>query len=570
MRYHQFIGLLYILHGVSGESNETTKASCVVETIPDKERTPVHVFEEYKYVYGFTPDFIGGSIGTVFIQNKTCNPNKLDDLKQIGCKIAVVQSYCHFDENETSMFTGNESKTPFCPLNETDQSGTSPQFKPIRFVEVSQPLKEGLGQYDGARQERFRKYFEECAEDCTKLISVGGIWLCDYKPFLDIYNGKLISKKFITWDMSWNKWLELYLYWFCRVSLPILRDKFKDNVELKAHPFCPNPCSIRRSHCSRLEHTLQPELSSNALYAFSQSNCLKLGKGAFEMEYECLCAPGYSWNSHSRTCSTDDVCATKVQKDSSSEKEPCSKLGTVRCVTIPPEKPGVLQTEELFMQQRMMRNKHHCVCRPGFMGRRCERLKDACIESPSPGQLPGEQACRDFLGNKCRAQNGTNYYFCHCTESWGPDNSYGFPNCYKRRSICDRIICRNRGTCVGSPDQSTYGCQCEEGWTGALCQIPDVRQWLPWGTWTVCSAPFCGGLGWHSRTRECRVPVNESTGFGLCVGNKLEYRPCKSGCIYPLRSYVPMIKVILMFAACLLVLQLSVSLIYALLYMNYL
>ncbi|VDQ02370.1 unnamed protein product [Trichobilharzia regenti] len=52
---------------------------------------------------------------------------------------------------------------------------------------------------------------------------------------------------------------------------------------------------------------------------------------------------------------------------------------------------------------------------------------------------------------------------------------------------------------------------------------------LPWESWTTCSAPLCGGQGWISRKRRCRVPVNETTGLGKCSGNTLELRPCKTG-----------------------------------------
>lgn len=60
-------------------------------------------------------------------------------------------------------------------------------------------------------------------------------------------------------------------------------------------------------------------------------------------------------------------------------------------------------------------------------------------QSGVTGGVPGEQACRTYLGNKCTSHNGTNFYFCKCTENWMHDTAWPFPNCYKRRAICDRV-----------------------------------------------------------------------------------------------------------------------------------
>ncbi|CAH8867467.1 unnamed protein product [Trichobilharzia szidati] len=186
------------------------------------------------------------------------------------------------------------------------------------------------------------------------------------------------------------------------------------------------------------------------------------------------------------------------------------------------------------------------------------------MKNTLPGRVSGNEACRTYLGNRCNPVNGSNYYTCTCIGDYKYSPEYPFYNCYGRKSICDNVICRNRGTCISSQDGYNFICQCQYGWGGRYCEEPDIRQWLPWESWTTCSAPLCGGQGWTSRKRRCRVPVNETTGLGKCAGNTLELRPCKTGCPDSTEKYIPMIKMFLLFAACLIGLQLLVGFIFIL------
>ncbi|VUZ39914.1 unnamed protein product, partial [Hymenolepis diminuta] len=82
-----------------------------------------------------------------------------------------------------------------------------------------------------------------------------------------------------------------------------------------------------------------------------------------------------------------------------------------------------------------------CLCHPGYMGTRCEKKRDACIENENPDQMSGNQACRVFLGNTCEPRIGTNFYTCHCNGLFIADKFIAFPNCFQRRPICSAVIC---------------------------------------------------------------------------------------------------------------------------------
>lgn len=414
------------------------------------------------------------------------------------------------------------------------------------------------------------EYFTKCGA-CTDMISIGGLYVCDYSKFLSVFQYTVRNPSVISWDQSEQNVFSLYVYYFCTIAWPEFIKDNPNTLHPKHHPFCPNPCSVRLNPCSKVPNAIPAIKTPQILSSISASNCILVNNGLFEGEYECLCRQGYVWNKHAKTCEAPDLCARNAEER---KKNPlvqpiCSEKGTLRCVSFPPPPSEHEKDDDFYLTGAHIAARYACVCRNGFMGQRCDRLRDACIESGRPGTVSGEQACRTYLGNKCTPHNGTDYYFCKCAENWVHNPAYPFPNCYKRRTICDRIICRNRGTCVGSADQRAFLCVCEYGWHGRLCELPDVRHWLPWGSWTLCSAPLCGGRGWQSRSRECRVPVNNITGLGQCDGNSVEYRPCRSGCPDPVRSYLPMIKLIVFFACCLLILQFAVGVVYVLLQMEY-
>lgn len=57
--------------------------------------------------------------------------------------------------------------------------------------------------------------------------------------------------------------------------------------------------------------------------------------------------------------------------------------------------------------------------------------------------------------------------------------SYAYPNTAStvtgQRSYCDNEPCQNGGTCHMQPNSNKYFCDCEEGWNGKICDIPNPK-----------------------------------------------------------------------------------------------
>ncbi|CAH8550263.1 unnamed protein product [Schistosoma turkestanicum] len=239
---------------------------------------------------------------------------------------------------------------------------------------------------------------------------------------------------------------------------------------------------------------------------------------------------GYAWNADTLSCESIDPCkldqilAGRQNEVDNNKDRLCDPRGTLRCIyTYYPD-------ANISEHQLRVRLHYSCVCHPQYMGYRCDRLRNACIENSSPDRVPGNEACRTYLGNKCCSINGTNYYRCDCVGHYKHSRNYPFYNCYEHRSICDSIICRNKGTCIPSKDNAHFLCLCGYGWRGKYCTEPEIRQWLPWNSWSECSGAFYGRYGWKRRTRECRVVGNESHHLGKCPpGNAMELHTCTEG-----------------------------------------
>ncbi|CAL8068505.1 unnamed protein product [Calicophoron daubneyi] len=510
---------------------------------------PMKIFE-YKFVYGFPADFIGSDIGTFYMTSAS--------IKESSKKPSPVNKTESQNEKQgNNSFKYSSPIFEYNPKSEEELYSNTGNTNSPTNLEIYPFTDQSF--YSTSTVDKARDYFTRCANEKEKLlVRFGGMVLCNYRDFYKILDGPL-PEHYYGWTRDSVTKTQLYVYWFCRVTVPKLQEKDKE----AARVFCPNPCSVKISRCSLTENTVTAIMSPKLLYSISESNCVKENDGFFEGDYKCICREGYTWKPSNKACSPTDACAMDGQRD------PCDPEGTLHCVSfVPPtiEDESTAQRETLAIK---MKAHYHCVCRPGYMGYRCERPRDACIESGLITQGSGEQACRTFLGNQCIPHPGTDHYSCKCFGIWMHDNRYPFPNCYQRRQICDRILCHNRGTCRSSVDQTTFDCQCEYGWSGKLCEKPDVRQWMPWGRWTTCSAPVCAGQGWQSRTRKCRVPVNKVTGLGRCVGNTVEFRPCRSGCVDAIQIYTPIVKIILYFAVCLVMLQFAAGLIYALLQMEF-
>ncbi|KAF5405615.1 Cadherin tumor suppressor [Paragonimus heterotremus] len=533
----------------------------------------MRALENLRYPYGYPLDFMGGIIGHFLVNHTKCT-GKLSQHDALVCIYGNIPKYCHYGLAQMALVPNDgHIKCPgtFMPdLSSQPEHTNVPKNLSVMQI-ISLKTARELGEDLPEWKESLLESFKKCAE-CDGMQDIGGIYVCDYSKYLKNFEYTVSDPRVFSWDKSQQNIFALYVYYFCTVTWPTYIRNNPEKVHLTYHPFCPNPCSVRRSPCSKLANTLPAMNNPHILNSISESNCVRQNYGFYEGEYECLCRKGFVWNHEAKVCEAPDLCALneEQQKRDSSVKPICSKRGTLRCISFHPPPTEKEKTDEFLLTGVQQVVRFSCVCRDGYMGQRCDRLRDPCIESGKPGAVSGEQACRTYLGNKCTPHNGTDYYFCKCAENWVHDPTFPFPNCYKRRTICDRVICRNRGTCVGSADQRAFLCICEYGWYGRLCELPDVRHWMPWGAWTLCSAPLCGGRGWHSRSRECRVPVSNATGLGQCEGNSLELRPCRSGCPDPVRSYVPMIKLIIFFGCCLLLLQASVGMIYVLLQMEYL
>ena len=61
------------------------------------------------------------------------------------------------------------------------------------------------------------------------------------------------------------------------------------------------------------------------------------------------------------------------------------------------------------------------------------------LQNEDPNELPGNQACRVYLGNSCEPEIGTNYYRCHCSGIYTRDDSVQFPNCFRLKPVCSKV-----------------------------------------------------------------------------------------------------------------------------------
>ncbi|KAA3680515.1 uncharacterized protein DEA37_0011999 [Paragonimus westermani] len=427
-------------------------------------------------MYGFPLDFVGGQIGTVYMEAHECSKNKW--LEKGQCAYMHVIKHCQLPVDSLKNFTYTAKD---CTMD-VDPKENVPQRKQISLTISSSEKMHYVGQYNSEHISSLSTLFTNCATSCKNLKLTAGVYTCDFLAYLNtLGSGKRNLKHSISWDMSEEKLYGLFLYWLCHVTWPKLRELNPGDIRLDIMILCPNPCSVRAARCSRIPNTLTPVRSPVMLAAFSESSCIQLGTDLTDNNYECLCKPGYQWDASSKQCVLKDLCAedaelAQMQEVADSERL-CFPAGTLRCVP--------------FASQP---------------------LKKPMYGSP-------EEMYRDEL----------------------------------------KVLCHNGGYCVESPDHTNYKCLCQYGWQGEFCDIRDVRHWLPWSSWSLCSASLCGGSGWQQRQRQCRVPVNRTTGYGQCEGGGIELRPCTVGCIHPLQTFVPMIKIVLMFAMCLLLLQLAVG-----------
>ncbi|BHF83675.1 hypothetical protein SprV_0902681800 [Sparganum proliferum] len=290
---------------------------------------------------------------------------------------------------------------------------------------------------------------------------------------------------------------------------------------------------------------MDPDLAERYIHSEGLKICQPTETGVYSHNYRCVCQNGYEWSSVTMSCLLTDGC-----KDPESGQPRCSRKGTQRCISL----SANLAREALDLPMAGLSLPYACICYPG------------CLHFPPPQRssrtaMPGNQACRTYLGNTCVPRIGTDFYSCMCTKDWEHDTNADFPNCFKRKSVCDKVICR-RGTCVASKDELSFICVCQMGWHGRFCDQPDIRTWLPWESWGSCSAEVCTGIGWRTRARKCRVNVTGMTDQGLCAGNDRDRQLCKALCPNSLDSYIYLVKTLLLMAAVCVVLVTALCVLY--------
>uniref|UniRef100_A0A5K3F7E6 EGF-like domain-containing protein n=1 Tax=Mesocestoides corti TaxID=53468 RepID=A0A5K3F7E6_MESCO len=326
------------------------------------------------------------------------------------------------------------------------------------------------------------------------------------------------------------------LFWllFCKHAWHRAIEVYGMNRSHSDHPSCPNTCAryegnpcVGKANVVQVSHVaIDPErrtLKGDRI--FGMQICKPMGAGVMDYEYMCVCRKGYVWSRETRSCVFQDGCS----RDPVTGSTPCSPKGTRLCISSVVNLPNAAEAGG----GGAMRLPYVCSCYSGYMGPRCEQKRNACIE------LPGNQACRVHLGNNCKPLVGTNVYTCHCNGMYERDKAVAFPNCYRRKSICSRM-----------------------GWRGRHCEIPDIRQWLPWESWSRCSATMCTGLGWRRRIRKCRVNVTLLEDKGMCSGDDVQRQLCKVMCPDSMSSYVLLTKMILLFSAGCVILVAAVGIVF--------
>ncbi|CAH8867449.1 unnamed protein product [Trichobilharzia szidati] len=559
------------------------------------ELLPLFAIKDFTSVnleYGFPANFIGGIILTVKLNFKQCHRSIDSIALDNDCQALYIPSYCHFAYKQIDLLKNMSSKKNI-PCNKyiqselgsndwvkqayqkttqivniqtneiyvTAKSATRTMTPPPAAAPAPSPSNTtdnanmsspttttttttaSTTSTDISSMNKITAFFQKCGQNSENLLNDSFIPLCDWEAYLKLFTSTAETTTNTTTTTDYeepstygelntsSEYSALYWYYFCSITWSELQRRTSITTR---HPLCPNPCSYGAGKCAGIPHVRQSMISVIQPNYVTMTNCLTTGLGLFENEYKCICEPGYSWSSDTKSCELEDPCIAdeilaKRNNNTKDSDRLCDPKGTLRCIYTPYFKGRQITSDSMYLYHSSLNLHYSCICHPKYMGYRCDRLRNPCIENILPGRVSGNEACRTYLGNRCNPVNGSNYYTCTCIGDYKYSPEYPFYNCYGRKSICDNVICRNRGTCISSQDGYNFICQCQYGWGGRYCEEPDIRQWLPWESWTTCSAPLCGGQGWTSRKRRCRVPVNETTGLGKCSGNTLELRPCKTG-----------------------------------------
>ncbi|CAH8831413.1 unnamed protein product [Trichobilharzia szidati] len=256
--------------------------------------------------------------------------------------------------------------------------------------------------------------------------------------------------------------------------------------------------------------------------------------GIFSSSYSCVCPEGKTWKSEYSTCLSDD------EYNDIKKRDKLVRYGelTKRLETTPKNCPDVHECNKEGTLSCVYDREHRvtlCACKPQYHGSKCEKLIDACKYrvdhpfQPNGGTLlPGNIACNINTPNKNKcfsyiSSEGYAFYKCQCDNNyWLPDFKLSYPNCMKKQSICDNIICLH-GYCYASYAENEAYCICDQGYSGKACNIW-VGEWSEWSAWDKCR-PACGDVRYSVRSRECLSAAWKKKP-GQCLGSPIEYTKC--------------------------------------------
>ncbi|KAL3310886.1 hypothetical protein Ciccas_010539 [Cichlidogyrus casuarinus] len=267
--------------------------------------------------------------------------------------------------------------------------------------------------------------------------------------------------------------------------------------------------------------------------------------GYYEYSYKCRCKERFVWSEDSKKCAIKDKCA-----DLRTDGRNCVAEHTKSCNIMKIISEGDSLTE-LVSQTLGFR----CTCEEGFSGFFCEKEMNPCFEiTPGASTSPmiGNEACRVYLGNKCIPKLGTSHFICECVRPWATKLNAGFPNCFRKSNICDKVICQNGGECKEVYTKEQYKCICPDYAFGKHCERANPFHWEPWGSWNQCSGPPCSGMGWRRRTRKCQGDIlkqvyatkPEYQGKS-CLGRAEDLKPCTASCPSSLHIGLPFFKLLI-------------------------
>jgi hypothetical protein len=249
--------------------------------------------------------------------------------------------------------------------------------------------------------------------------------------------------------------------------------------------YCPNPCFTRKIDNPLTNVTLSLNPCSTRTNTLD-SICVNANENLllYENNFKCNCKRFYEWDGDFLECRLINPC--------NREDDPwCGGYQrSSHCEFV--------ETQADMKAIGYYEFNIECTCAIGWMGTRCDRKRDACIENFDQNLPSGLVACGQH--GICIPNNGTNEYRCECFESWTDDLKTEFPDCNAAVDPCGAFKCQN-GYCKMSPNKKQAVCICDNGFKGKYCDEL-LDRWLVWGQWTTCY-PKCGLKRERKRERVC-------------------------------------------------------------------